>query len=236
MSGLSQAEAKIVASVLATLREDVPIDAKMPCDVTVCMPVYNSIFTVQKALRSTWFGRQSTPVNMFICENGSTDGTQDLLRGLRDPSVTRDWWLGRSKWRNLVVFEQPQEESLNGRFPREYFNIRACFSHMFKHVKTKYILTLDGDVDLPAGIIRTLLECMERDEKLGIVGVLYDLQASHVKHGLSLMTTANARRWVERLQINECMCAQWCRMAEDDGLKCVNLPGITARHRKNEQD
>jgi hypothetical protein len=237
MQGVNKEQAELIASLMATIQGDVPPETKMPCEVTVCMPVANAVFTVHKALRSTWFIRQGIPVNMFVTENGSIDGTQDFIRGLRDGGVTRDYWMKASKWRKLKVFESEPEVAVAGqRFPAEYYNIRNCFQKMFVHVKTPYLLTLDGDVDAPSGSVRTMLEALKRDESLGIVGIKYDDNVTHVKHGLSMMRTKQARDWASRLQPDACMCSQWCKMSEDADLKCVNLPGITARHRRNEQD
>jgi hypothetical protein len=237
MQSVDKEQAELIASLVATLQGDTPPETKMPCEVTVCMPVKDAVFTVHKALRSTWFRRQGLPVKLFMTENGSIDGTQEFVRGLRDDSVTRDTWLKWSRWRKLKVFEVEPEVAVAGqRFPGEYYNIRNCFQKMFLHVDTPYVLTLDADVDAPSGSIRTMLEALKRDEKLGIVGIKYDDNVTHVKHGLSMMRTSNAREWASRLQPDACMCSQWCKMSEDADLKCVNLPGITARHRKNEQD
>lgn len=233
---LSEADAKLVAGFISAIRGESPPETKMPCEVTVCMPVYNAIFTVQKSLRSCWFSRQGIPLNVFAVENASNEGTQDFMRGLMKPSVTRDTWLTLSKWRELRVFELPQAEGHAWRFPREFYNLRSCFRLMFAKAQTEYVLTLDADVDAPAGGVRTLLEALKADDKLGIVGIKYDDNVTHVKHGFSLMRAKDARRWAARLQTHDCMCSQWCKMAEDEGYKCVNLPGLTARHRRNENE
>lgn len=237
MVELSTHDAAMVASIIETMRAGKKSCAdQMPCEVTVCVPVYNAIMVLPKTLRATWFQRQGIPVEMFITENQSIDGSQDFIRGLRDASVTRDSWLKRSGWRHLQVFEVEQEDGLNWRFPREYANLRNSFQQMFAKVTTEYVLTLDSDVDLPAGSVRSMLEAMKRDPKLGIVGIMYDYATDHVKHGLSMMRAADARMWASRLTIDGCLCSQWCRMAGDAGYKVINMPGITARHRKNEQD
>jgi cellulose synthase/poly-beta-1,6-N-acetylglucosamine synthase-like glycosyltransferase len=230
--------AEHVAAIMAALQAPYkPAGADvLAAEVTVCIPVHNAIKTLGYTLHALEPGAQSLPLNLIIAENGSEDGVQCFIRDLRQPSVTLRYWSHR--FRQIMVVEVPQNEE----YPvenksREFFNIRECFREMFAKVQTPYVLTVDADVEAPRGSVRTMLEALKQDSELALVGIQYDLETDHVKHGLSMMSTELARDLATRLEMRPpytCMCSQFTRMVRDANRKAVNLSPLSARHLKLE--
>ena len=231
---VSDDQRRVIEAVVSAVAVPQPLGTveKMPCEVTACITVWNGLCTLGHTLFSLEKGAQSVPLRLILAENGSDDGTQLVLRDMAKDSVTRAHWLRRG-FRDIGVVEEPQHEEFPGRFPREYVNIKACFEKMFALVETPYLLTVDADVEVPRGSLRTMLELLKGDDTLGMVGIIYEFETTHVKHGLAMMRTELAKK--VRLRADACMCSQLDRQIRDMGFSVKHLSPLSARHVKLEQ-
>ena len=94
-------------------------------------------------------------------------------------------------------------------------------------------LGVDADVCIPAGGVRTLLEMLKANEKVGIVGIGYDPKVDHVQHGCALIRTDLAQKFT--LTEKSCMCRQFCAQTEEMGYEVRHVPAMSARHMKHER-
>jgi len=235
MGDLSDNDLKRLTALASAMKTNVSASApgKIETEITACMPMYDSMATAVLALRSLMRGNQSLPVALVVCDNGSSDGTQVWARELMKDSVTLSYWKGRFP-RGVTAVQVPQNDGLPARFPREYYNIRECFRKMWPLVKTKYLLMMDADVEMPRGALRTMYDMLNGDSHIGQVGVLYEEVSDHVKHGCSLIRTELAMKALERLTTAGCMCRQICTRLDELGFRSVHVPAVSARHFRNE--
>jgi glycosyltransferase involved in cell wall biosynthesis len=83
--------------------------------LTVCIPAYNAEADVERAIRSVRVGEVPGGVEILVCDDGSTDGTWELLERLAGdiPEIRllrNDENLGRPRTRNVLL------ENARGRF------------------------------------------------------------------------------------------------------------------------
>lgn len=216
-------------------------NVKMRCEVTAAVPVYNAFRHLGDCLSSLGWGKQSIPFRLVMAENGSVDGTQLVLRDLMKDSVTRQYWIGETDFRDIKIVEVPQDDCypVEGR-ARYRYNIRACLQEMIGHVKTEFVLLLDADVEVPIGGARTMLETLKAYSDIGWCGITYDPNPGHVQHGLAMMRTEQAARYIGSLPMKPrktpvgyvypCMCKLLEEMIVSDGLKSEPLDPLSARH------
>jgi hypothetical protein len=229
---LSDADLERIAAIVTAEQPASPEDVwEMPCEVTFVMPTYQSFGTLGLALHHLEWGAQTVPMKAIFGENGSVDGTQDFVRALRDDTPTRAYWL--KEWRAIQVVEAPQNEGYPKGMPRILSNMRDLFRAMLPMVDTPYVLTVDADVCVPPGGVRTMLEMLKANEKIGIVGIGYDRRANHVKHGCSMIRAELAQKFT--LTEKTCMCQQFCEQAVAMGYEVRHVPAMSARHVKWER-
>lgn len=244
MSDLSEKDREWLTTLAGSLKNPVSSTelGKIETEITACMPMFNSVETFALALRSIRLGNQTLPVSLIVCDNGSKDGCQTWVReithkiqtpvGLQE-TVTLTYWKQRFP-RGIQGVEVPQYDELPARFPREYYNIRACFKKMWPMVKTPYMLMLDADVELPKGALRTMYDLLRTNPEIGQVCIGYDEVFDHGKHGCSLIRIELAKQLLPNLNIEGCMCGQICTQLDGLGFKTVHVPAMSARHFKNE--
>lgn len=79
---------EIDASVDTTVRETVDYDsADFPVEASVIIPVRNRASTIMDAVGSALGQITDFPMNVIVVDNGSTDGTRELLEGVTDPRL-----------------------------------------------------------------------------------------------------------------------------------------------------
>ena len=234
---MNRNEMEQIAGML-NVRPDAPTpkQSTMPCEVTACIPAYNAICTLGLTLWSLEWGAQSIPLRVILAENGSWDGTQAWLRDMaredqgQPDSPTRKHWL--VKFAGIQVIEVPHTDQYPPGFPQAMENMVECLRQMWPLVETPYLLTVDADVQAPSGSLRTMLEALKQDEKLGMVGIIYEREVDHVKHGLAMLQTEIA------LQIDlvagQCPCSHMHKQVEEMGYKVRYLSPLSARHMKRE--
>lgn len=111
--------------------------------VSIVIPVYNQFNYTYLCLRSIVEYSSNVPYEIILADDGSTDRTQtiaEIVRGLR------------------IVRNQQ-----NLRF------LKNC-NHAAKEAKGKYILFLNNDTQVQPDWLTSLVELIEQDEKIGMVG------------------------------------------------------------------
>jgi len=205
----------------------------MECEVTACIPVYNGINSIGYTLWALEHGAQSEPVKVLLCDNGSRDGTQLLVKGMQKDPVTQRHYSERFP-AGFQAMDVDYNDSLPGRFPREGYNIRQCFRKMWPQVDTEFILMVDADVDTPRGAVRSMLDILKHDDSIGMVGCHYDPVVDHVQHGCAMIRTVLALAILPTLRTEVCMCKQINQYLKVQKLKAIAIDSLKARHSSRE--
>lgn len=244
---LSDAQLKRIA---ALVKADKPLPEskafQLPCEVTACIPCFDALCwewgSLYVALDSLLPGHQSVPVKLILCDNGSRDGTQVLLRAMAEKEgknipdqVVRSFWLERFPAGIKIAEPVPINEEYPEGQNRINYHLRELYRRMLKLVDTPYVLTVDADVEVPRGAIRTMLDALKNNADLGMVGIGYG-PANHIQHGLAMLRTEDMRaaRWPDPGPQN-CTCRVLTGEVERMGKKVMHLSPLSARHTKMER-
>ena len=113
-------------------------------NITGIIPVYNGIDTTQRAIQSL-ISQTHVLNEIIVVDDGSTDGTADLLKRLESqiPSLR-------------VIYQKNKGVA----------SARNC---AIRESKSEYILTLDADDYYEPSFAAKALKLFENDEKLGAV-------------------------------------------------------------------
>lgn len=89
-------------------------------------------------------------------------------------------------------------------------------------VDTKYIMFLDSDVLIPPHSIKPMLQQLEHDNRIGMIGLKYDYNTTHVKLGASIIRTKLIKdlKWKRTDDECQCLCAA----------KEILIRGYTVQH------
>lgn len=109
-------------------------------DVTILIPVYNVKESIQDTLESIKNQKYSGNIYINIIDDGSTDGTIELLKTMDFNSNT-----------NIIGLEH------NGK--------AAALNEGLKNVKTDYIITIDGDTVLHPLAVRNIMHKLTNSEQ-----------------------------------------------------------------------
>jgi GT2 family glycosyltransferase len=117
-------------------------------DLSFVILTWNSVSYVEKCISTIEKSLSPLPLQyeILILDNGSTDGTADLLRRLAADSA-----------HVVPFFEATNTGTTRSR------------NRLFAAAKGRYICVMDSDVELHEGVIDTLIPFLERDASLGIV-------------------------------------------------------------------
>lgn len=115
-----------------------------PLEVSIIIPLYNSVKYTRKCLASLEATLKPEKYELIIVDNNSTDDTVDLLSSL--PSTVKILRNGE----NLGF-------------------ARAC-NQGARAASGNYLLFLNNDTEAKPGWLEPLLECVERDHAIGAVG------------------------------------------------------------------
>jgi len=111
--------------------------------VSIIIPVYNQFSYTYHCLHSILKNSGNVPYEVIVANDGSTDLTTKIEDVVE----------------NVVVINNDQ----NMHF------LRNC-NHAAKHAKGKYILFLNNDTQVQANWLTTLVDLIERDSTIGMVG------------------------------------------------------------------
>lgn len=121
--------------------------------VSVIIPAYNAVTTVERTIRSVL--ASTIPVEVFVVDDGSTDGTGDLL-----DRMERE--LSPVNGARLVVMHQPNSGAYQARL------------NALKKIKTPYFGFVDADDAVDPKMYEKMLAALER-ENLDAVQCGYDV-------------------------------------------------------------
>jgi dolichol-phosphate hexosyltransferase len=124
--------------------------------LTVLMPVYNEIATVERAIESVFEADGLPERELIVVDDGSTDGTSELLRSRDWPGSMRVLFHERNQGKGAAVRTAVAEAS---------GQVSAIF---------------DADLEYEPGDIATLLEPIERGDTNACFGVrVFEGHTSH---------------------------------------------------------
>lgn len=89
---------------------------------------------------------KSFDIKLLIVDNGSTDGTRDIVRAFADPRIVllpQDRNLGTTQSRNIALRQIGEAE---------------------------YVCVLDSDTQVNEAAIQTMVQCLQEDSSIGAVG------------------------------------------------------------------
>ena len=164
--------------------------------VSIIILIHNQLAYTQKCLESI-FIHTDTPFELILVDNGSTDGTGDYLKGVKEGNIEVGGWRLKVGEEDKVVWkkETPKGERRKGIGKRKKKRMEgsrekrepACQSFKIIHNETNqgfalgnnlgihaakgdYLLLLNNDVTVTPGWLRRMIACAEKEPKIGIVG------------------------------------------------------------------
>lgn len=203
-------------------------------DVTVLMPIYNGLLTMGRALESLLSTYQSIPLRLIVVDDGSRDGSQELLA-----SASWQMYQVQRGFQHLQVLEplHPPGESPERCWDHDLMlaHVRDARRALLLEVRTPWAWFVDQDVMVPAGGGRALLDAAEGDEKLGALGILCEPVADHVRFDCALLRTKPAQALVQaEWGLKGCECRWMHQALRRDGWIVGYLEGWTGRHLRRE--
>jgi GT2 family glycosyltransferase/SAM-dependent methyltransferase/glycosyltransferase involved in cell wall biosynthesis len=117
-----------------------------PPEVSIVIPVYNNLHYTRQCITSLFTVKEPVDFEVIVVDNGSTDGTAEYLKQLPPPVrvVTSGENLGFAKGCNLGARE----------------------------ARGQYLCFLNNDTLVLPGWLRAMVECIQADPQIGIVGNL----------------------------------------------------------------
>ncbi|MDE7402990.1 MAG: glycosyltransferase [Muribaculaceae bacterium] len=113
----------IDSSNLATIDADEDNHDEFPVEASVIIPVRNRARTIMQAVKSALSQETDSPINVIVVDNGSTDGTRELLESCTDPRLV------------LIKAE-----------PKENLGIGGCWNKAILDARCgRYAVQLDSD-------------------------------------------------------------------------------------------
>lgn len=182
-------------------------------DITICIPTKNNLPTIKLILNALNY--QDIYPKIIVFDNGSIDGTLEAMQTMIKNKVLGDLdveLIDFGEWTGI------REQNLD--------KMRYELSQM---VKTKYLMFIDADVLIPPYVIIPMLDQMEKDVNIGMLGLKYDVMAEHVKIGASILRTNLTQGIVWNRENNKCNCLCAIEYMQLRGFKAEHFP-TTARH------
>jgi glycosyltransferase involved in cell wall biosynthesis len=117
----------------------------MPAGLSILMPVYNEIERVERALDETLKVQLPCPYEIVVVDDGSTDGTTELLRN--------------GSWPDNVRIHHHEENRGKG----------AAVRTALTDARLRFAAVFDADLEYDAQDLATVVEPMLRDERIHVV-------------------------------------------------------------------
>jgi hypothetical protein len=192
--------------------------AAQDVEVTILTPCRDAWKFLARSLYYLEGGAQSLPMAWHTANQGSTDMTKMVLEALGKevPSIKEYKFIGDIKD--------------HGDLMRNMCHVRNALADS---VETEYALFVDADVCLPIGAARTMLDEMKRDPMLGILGIQYLPETTHVKAGCMMCRTSLLKQF--KWYVDGCECNWMNKEAIRLGYRVEHLKGWVARNLKMEQ-
>ena len=131
-------------------KKETKAEVKKEEDVTVLIPMYNSKKSIKETIESIQKQKYCGNIYINIIDDGSTDGSMELLRAMDLDS-------------NIILIESEHEGKA------------AALNKGLQHVKTDYTITVDSDTVLHPLAIRNIMNKLVKSDKktAAIAGCLF---------------------------------------------------------------
>ena len=195
-------------------------EAKMPEEVTIAMIVASDVATDTAQSPIIYMGQTfralevgCVPLRVLVCPvEPDKDGSGAWLR-----AIVKD-----KKWPTTKFRSFDRVGPI-----RSHGNVNDNIAHALKllcdSVTTEFVMFVEPDTEPQKGVVFDLLSAIREDEKIGIVGALYEHSADHVKLGCSMMRTEVAKD-INWRSDNGCVCRWLCHTElPNRGLKAVHI-------------
>jgi hypothetical protein len=187
--------------------------------VTVIMPVLDAARTLPAVLVALGRGCADVPVRLMVCDNGSTDGTNEYLASDEFDGLMRGMGI------EAVVLEPvPSKTGHFKDFQLREVNLQhmmAKFAFELAERDTpKFVFSLSSDILMPDGGMLDLLAEMQRHPTLGAIGFKYHPDSDHVRRGCTLYRWAAFQELAALgFPMSGCVCRGMCEELEKLGWK-----------------
>ena len=183
-------------------------------DVTICIPVKDNLSTIKIILNALNF--QDIYPKIIVLDNGSKDGTFEALTMMIHNKFFPDLNI------ELKHF---------GEITRTTFqNMDSVRHKLCEMVDTKYIMFIDSDVLIPPYCINPMLKKLGHDNRIGMLGLQYDYNATHVKLGATIIRTELAKVVKWKRTDDECQCLCCAKEVLVRGYTVEHYTKTLARH------
>ena len=140
-------------------------EGDFPTEASVIIPVRNRVATVGDAVLSALNQRTDFPYNVIVVDNGSTDGTRELLRGIED--------------QRLIVLEAEDEE---------FLGIGGCWNKaLLSEHCGRFAVQLDSDdTYIDSSTLQKMVDKFYADRCAMVIGsyVMTDFQMNPIPPGI----------------------------------------------------
>lgn len=113
---------------------------KSNCNVTILIPVYNAMNSINKTIESILCQKYCGKINIIVVDDGSTDKSLEILRKLNQKSL-------------ITLLE------------RKHKGKSYALNEGLKHVKTEYVITVDSDTILHPLAIQCIMNKIVNSKK-----------------------------------------------------------------------
>ncbi|MCQ8183168.1 glycosyltransferase family 2 protein [Methylomonas sp. SURF-1] len=123
--------------------------------IWVCIPVFNRVNFTIKCLESL-IGQSNRNFSVVICDHGSTDGTEDLIRRrypevIVIPAASSLWWTGA---------------------------INVCVNYILENASAEdYLLTLNNDTEIPRDYLAEFAKLVIKYPRAVLTSVPHDIKS-----------------------------------------------------------
>jgi dolichol-phosphate hexosyltransferase len=121
------------------------LESKLPAGLSILMPVYNEIARVERALDETLKIKLPCPFEVVVVDDGSTDGTTELLQNGRWPD-------------NVRIHHHPANRGKGAAVRTALSDARLRFAAIF-----------DADLEYDAQDLAVVTEPMLKDDRIHVV-------------------------------------------------------------------
>src|ERR1700719_2738303 len=123
----------------------------------VITPARDEAQFIELTIRSV-IGQTLLPVKWVIVSDGSTDGTDDIVKK----------YLAEHPWIELLRMPERQERNFAGKV----LAFNAGYDRL-RHLPYRYLVSMDGDISFEPDYFAFLLDKAGSDSQLGIVGTAF---------------------------------------------------------------
>lgn len=185
-------------------------------DVTIGILMRDSLSTIKIVLGALSDEVQEYHSKIIILDNNSLDGSPEAIEIMMKNNLLKTFDI-ELKRVGALIGERKK-------------NIELMRRKLSEECGTKYLMFVDSDVLLPPRAIPKLIKEMEKNKKLGMMGIVHFPNESHVKMGAAMLRTALAKKIKWRYDNEGCDCINAARQLLEMGYKTEHHKELIARH------